>query len=105
VTIVVAALGPLIDVHDPADAEEVRRWLEAISQVSSAKLVAVEVIWAPTADQDQMSSVELETYFPELKRIRGGVVVGNVGCYHCGRRFPVELLSCPHCATKVGDAA
>lgn len=105
ITIVVAARTALIDFQDPSDAEQVRRWLEAISGLHTGSLVAVEVIWTPAADEDRMSSVELENFYPEMKRIRGNTVVGKMDCTYCGGSFPAELLSCPHCGGKVKDAA
>jgi uncharacterized membrane protein len=105
ITMVVAARTALVDFHDPSNAEEVRRWLEAISGLTTANLAAVEVIWTPAAEDDRMSSVELETFYPEMKRIRGETVVGKTDCRYCGGRFPAELLSCPHCGGKVQEAA
>jgi uncharacterized membrane protein len=105
ITVAVAAGTPLIDFHDPANAEEVRRWLEAISQLHTGSLNAVEVIWTPAVDQDRMSSVELETFYPEMKRIRSETIVGSTECRYCRGRFPAELLSCPHCGGRVQVAA
>jgi len=104
ITVVVAARGVLLDFQDPSDAEQIRAWLESISSLHSSDLVAVEIIWTPAAEDDRMSSVELEAHFPGLKRLHGVSTVGKVYCGYCGGMFPAELLSCPHCGGKVERA-
>ncbi|HTM21023.1 MAG TPA: DUF1517 domain-containing protein [Kofleriaceae bacterium] len=105
-TLIVCARGALIDFKDPSDAEEVRRWLEAMSQLTGATLVALEVVWAPSADDDRMSSLELETKYPDMIKIRGSdPLYGKTLCAFCSGIFPAELRTCPHCNARIPEAA
>jgi len=53
-------------------------------------------VWSPAAEDDRMSSAELEVLYPELERVRGSMRVGRVYCDHCGGPYPAELLACAH---------
>ncbi len=106
VTIVVCARGKLVDFHDPTEPEEIRRWLEAMAQLHGGNLVALEVAWTPAAEDDRMSSVELEQLFPSMKKLLGSdPFIGRTLCESCSGIFPAELRACPHCGAGVKDAA
>lgn len=103
VTVVVAANGNLYDITNIHDPDQVRRALEGMSALTKFRLVAVEVIWTPAAEDDRMSSVELEARYPFMVKVPEAVA-GKVTCKFCGGGFPAELLSCPHCG-GVAEAA
>jgi uncharacterized membrane protein len=106
VTLVVCARGKLVDFHDPTEPEEIRRWLEAMAQLHGGNLVALEVVWTPAAENDRLSSVELEHHFPSLKKLLGcDPFIGRTLCESCSGIFPAELRACPHCGARVKDAA
>lgn len=105
ITLIAAARGNLLDFHDAADAEQVRRCLESLGNLTSANLAAVEIVWSPAAEDDRLSSAELEVLYPDMKKIRGSSLAGRIHCAYCGGPFPAELLSCPHCGAKVTDQA
>lgn len=106
ITIAVAARVKIANFGDLPETEDVRRWLEAVRQIKSHDLVAVEVIWTPAAEEDRMSSVELETLYPEMKKLRDATsTAGRTFCDHCGGLFPAELQACPHCGAKVSQVA
>ncbi len=100
ITLLVAARGNLRDHHDATDAEQIRGWLEGASAIATSRLVAVQIIWSPAAENDRMSSAELEVLYPELKRVRGSTLAGRVYCQYCGAPYPAELLACPQCGGK-----
>ncbi|MCU0671951.1 MAG: DUF1517 domain-containing protein [Myxococcota bacterium] len=95
VSIVVAARGlvPPMSGFDPTVAALVRLFAEQV--------VAFEVIWSPAADGDRMSSLELETLYPELRAVRHDV--GRVRCV-CGVPYASELAKCPSCGRPVAEA-
>ncbi|MCS6798552.1 MAG: DUF1517 domain-containing protein [Myxococcota bacterium] len=104
VTLVVAARGVLLDVHDAADASQIRTALAALRALDEQRLVALEVVWSPAAEQDRMSSAELEALYPELARLRGvQQVVGRVFCRYCSGPFAAELGRCPHCGAPLAQ--
>ncbi len=105
ITLIVAARGHLLDFHDLADAEQVRRCLESLGNLTSATLMVVEIVWSPAAENDRMSSVELERLCPDVQKIRGSALAGRIHCAYCGGPFPAELLSCPHCGAQVPERA
>jgi uncharacterized membrane protein len=105
ITLIVAARGNLLDFHDLADAEQVRRCLESLGNLTSAGLVAVEIVWSPAAENDRMSSAELERLYPDVQKIRGSSMAGRIHCAYCGGPFPAELESCPHCGARVPEQA
>jgi uncharacterized membrane protein len=105
ITLIVAARGNLLDFHDLGDAEQVRRCLESLGNLTSASLVAVEIVWSPAAENDRMSSAELERLYPDVHKIRGSAMAGRIHCTYCGGPFPAELASCPHCGARVPEQA
>lgn len=94
VTLVVAARRTITDVVaiDPASLSAHPTELRAIP---AASLVAVDVVWTPAAENDRMSSDELEARHAGLTRIGGPA--GRVFCSYCGGPFAAELPKCPHC--------
>ncbi|MCA9615503.1 MAG: DUF1517 domain-containing protein [Polyangiales bacterium] len=66
----------------------------ALRGLPPSSIVALEVIWSPAAEDDRMSSLELETLYPELRRASEGV--GRVRCT-CGTAYAAELPRCPAC--------
>jgi uncharacterized membrane protein len=105
ITLIAAARGHLLDFHDLADAEQVRRCLESLGNLTSAALIAVEIVWSPAAENDRMSSAELERLYPDVQKIRGSSMAGRIHCAYCGGPFPAELSSCPHCGARVSEQA
>lgn len=103
ITLIAAARGHLLDFNDAADAEQVRRCLESLGNLTSAALVAVEIVWSPAAEDDRLSSAEFEVLYPDMKKIRGSSLAGRIHCTYCGGPFPAELLSCPHCGGRVPE--
>jgi uncharacterized membrane protein len=69
--------------------------LASFAALSAADLVALEVIWSPAAENDRMSTDELEALYPELTRLTA--VGGRVFCSYCGGPHAAELAKCPHC--------
>jgi uncharacterized membrane protein len=98
VSIIVAARRELFTVETIGHGDDLRRALEAASQLTPDNLVAIEIVWQPSEDSDRLSSMELEAKYPrpELIPIQGALV-GKTFCSYCGGPFPAELVSCPHC--------
>jgi uncharacterized membrane protein len=98
VSIIVAARSELFTVAHIDNGEDIRKALEAAAHRSASDLVAIEVVWMPSEDDDRMSSIELEAKYPrpDLIPIRDALV-GKTFCDYCGGPFPAELVSCPHC--------
>ncbi len=105
ITLVVAAEGQLRDRCDATSAEEIRGWLDGAGAIGSQRLVAVQIIWSPAAEDDRMSSAELEVLYPELKPVRGSTLAGRVYCGYCGAPYPAELQACPQCGGKAAGGA
>jgi hypothetical protein len=105
VSIIVAARGELMTITDLATGEDLRRALEAAVDRAPNDLLAVEVVWMPTAEGQQLSSVDLEAHYrkAELHPL-GGARVGKTFCTYCGGPFPMELVSCPHCGAPAREA-
>jgi hypothetical protein len=95
VSIVVAARGlvPPTSGFDPTVA--------ALVRLVAEQVVAFEVIWSPAAEADRMSSLELQTLYPELRAVRHDV--GRVRCV-CGVPYAAELAKCPSCGRPVAEA-
>jgi len=87
------------------DAAEIRAALADRSAVASRDLVAIEVVWSPAAEDDRMSTSELEQHYPELVLIDPASIAGRIFCSYCGGAFAMELLSCPHCGAAVDQSA
>lgn len=73
-------------------------------RIPTRDFVALEVIWSPALEQDRMSSVELETIYPELLRLDGGPL-GRASCGFCGAVHAAELGRCPACGAPSGASA
>lgn len=104
VTLIVAATRELPDITKAADARELRGLLRKLGSLNARDMVALEVIWSPSADNDRMSSAELEVLYPELRRMDENTVVGRVFCGYCAQPFPAELLRCPSCGAPGTEA-
>jgi uncharacterized membrane protein len=106
VTLVIAARTQLYTVSFIRDGEDLRKALEAVSYVSAAQLVAVDIVWSPSEENDRMSSMELEARYPRPEMIPiTGALVGKTFCAYCSGPFPAELRSCPHCGAPANRAA
>ncbi|HEY8141729.1 MAG TPA: DUF1517 domain-containing protein, partial [Kofleriaceae bacterium] len=101
VTLVVAARREIVDVDDPRDARALRQLLSNLSSMVAHQLSALEVVWSPAAEDDRMSTAELETLYPDLKKIDDTSVAGRVFCTYCAGPFAAELLKCPHCGAAL----
>ncbi|HJL11594.1 MAG TPA: DUF1517 domain-containing protein [Polyangiaceae bacterium LLY-WYZ-15_(1-7)] len=97
VSLMVAAKKNLADLQNPRDARALDGILASLPQMNPFQLVALEVIWSPAAEDDRMSTAELEVLYPELKRIDEGTMAGRIFCGHCSGPYAAELLACPHC--------
>ena len=69
----------------------------AYACMSETMMLALEVVWSPAAENDRMSTAELEQFYPEMKLIDPNSIAGRVFCAYCNGPFPAELLTCPHC--------
>ena len=104
VTLVVAATREIPDIAKAADAAQLRELLRDLGALTARDLIALEVIWSPSAENDRLSSAELEVLYPELHRIDEQSVIGRVFCGYCSAPFPAELLRCPSCGASVTEA-
>ncbi|MGE0784839.1 MAG: DUF1517 domain-containing protein [Sandaracinaceae bacterium] len=106
VTLIVAARREIIDVHQMDNAEALKRLLDDMVAVANpASLVAIEVVWSPAAENDRMSTAELEQFYPDLKKIDERSIAGRVFCMYCKGPFAMELLTCPHCGAPAPGPA
>ena len=96
VTLVVASRVELRDV-DASDQPALDRLLAQLESLEPRNVVALEVLWSLTVEQDRMSSAELEARYPHLVRLASSHSVGRVSCAHCGGPHAAELRACPHC--------
>ncbi len=94
VSLIVASRASLPSAS-PGRPDEVASLLEGLSRLTAADLAALEVVWSPAAEQDRMSTAELEARYPELTRLTA--VGGRVFCDHCRGPYAAELAKCPHC--------
>jgi uncharacterized membrane protein len=101
VTVVVAARREIVDVDIAADARSLRQLLSIMSSMVAHQLAALEVIWSPSAENDRMSTAELETLYPELAKIDERSIAGRVFCTYCSGPFAAELMKCPHCGAPL----
>ncbi|UJR84093.1 DUF1517 domain-containing protein [Sandaracinus amylolyticus] len=94
ITLIVAARR---EIHDfrPQDVADVKRLLDSIDRIGASELVAFEVVWTPAAEDDRMSTAELEAIHPDVVRIGG--IGGRIFCGHCGGPYAMEIARCPHC--------
>ncbi len=96
VSIVLATRRPMQG-FQVADANAIRTALSDRGAVQAQQMVALEVVWSPAAENDRMSTAELEQFYPEMKLIDPNSIAGRVFCAYCNGPFPAELLTCPHC--------
>jgi len=96
VTIVLATRRPVQGLMMP-DANQIRAALSDRGTITAQQMVALEVVWSPAAENDRMSTAELEQFYPEMKLIDPNSIAGRVFCAYCNGPFPAELLNCPHC--------
>jgi uncharacterized membrane protein len=101
VTLVVAARVELMDLQNVS---QLGAALRALRSVAPGELVAIEVVWSPAADEDRMSTLELEARYPQLVKIDDGAVGGRVFCAFCRGPYPAELGACPHCGAPAPAA-
>ena len=101
VTLVVAARREIVDVDDARDAGALRQLLSILSSMVSHQLAALEVVWSPAAENDRMSTAELETLYPELVKIDERSIAGRVFCTYCNAPYAAELMKCPHCGAPL----
>lgn len=94
VTIVVAARREIPDVARVTP-DAISGLLATLRSMPAQQVVAVDVVWTPAAENDRMSSDELEARHAGLTRIGGPA--GRVFCTYCGGPFAAELPKCPHC--------
>jgi uncharacterized membrane protein len=98
VSIIVAARRELYTVRQIGNGDDLRQALEAASHLEPGNLVAIEIVWQPSEDEDRLSSMELEAKYPKPDLIPiAGALVGKTFCAYCGGPFPAELVTCPHC--------
>jgi uncharacterized membrane protein len=107
VSIIIAARRELFTVREIGSGADLTAALEAAGTLDASTLVAVEIVWQPSEDNDRMSSMELEAKYPKPDLIPlQNALVGKVFCTYCGGPYPAELVSCPHCgAPAAGRAA
>ena len=98
VSIIIAARRELFTVNRIGNGDDLRQALDSASQLTTSNLVAIEVVWQPSEDEDRLSSMELEAKYPRPDLIPiQGALVGKTFCAYCGGPYPAELVSCPHC--------
>ena len=68
VTLIVASLGKL-QLPDVKSTEDVRRALSQLGSVSNEQMLALEVLWAPQADGDTLSTDDMMAAYPNLKLV------------------------------------
>ena len=95
VTVLAAARTKLRDVRAQR-VDELDALLAQLASIAPAALVAIEVVWTPSAENDRMSTDELEKHYPALTKL-DGAIGGRVYCSSCRGPFAAELKSCPHC--------
>jgi uncharacterized membrane protein len=103
VTVIAATRRELRGIDNPRDAASIRAAIEDRGALRTRDLVAFEVVWSPAAEQDRMSSAELEQHYPDLALIDPSSIAGRTFCSYCSGPFPMELLKCPHCGAPVED--
>ncbi|HJL14477.1 MAG TPA: DUF1517 domain-containing protein [Sandaracinaceae bacterium LLY-WYZ-13_1] len=104
VTLIVAAKREILDVTSVDDADRIKALLDDLVAVANPHtLGAIEVIWSPAAENDRMSTAELEQFYPDLKKIDERSIAGRVFCGYCRGPFAMELLKCPHCGAPAPE--
>jgi hypothetical protein len=104
VSLILVTRRPVAGRSGLTDAGEISAALADRAAVTSQELVAIEVVWSPAAEDDRMSTAELEQHYPELALIDPESIAGRLFCSYCGGVFAMELLSCPHCGAAVDES-
>jgi len=98
VTLIVAAKKEIVDIQTIDHADQIKRLLDdMVSCANPHTLAAMEVVWSPAAENDRMSTAELEQNYPDLKKIDERSIAGRIFCDYCRGPYAMELLKCPHC--------
>lgn len=98
VSVMVAAARELVTVDRPGDGEALRRALEALSSLTPTSLIAVDVVWTPSAPDDRMTSAEVERLLAGSSYAKiDGALVGVAVCDFCQGLYPAEAFACVHC--------
>lgn len=105
VSLILVTREPVAGSAGMTNAAEISTALADRAAVTSVDLVAIEVVWSPAAEDDRMSTAELEQHYPELRLIDPESIAGRIFCSYCGGVFAMELLSCPHCGAAVDKGA
>ena len=106
VSVIVAARHELFTVTEISDGEQLRKAFESLSSMIAGELVAVEVVWMPSAEDDRISSIALEAAYPRPQLIKiAGALVGKVFCEFCGAPYPAEAIACPNCGGRAKGMA
>ena len=105
VSLILVSRRPLVGQAGMSNAAEIRVALADRSALNREDLVAIEVVWSPAAEDDRMSTAELEQHYPELVLIDPKSIAGRLFCSYCGGVFAMELLNCPHCGGAVDKGA
>lgn len=101
VTLVVAARTELFSVRHIGTGDDLRQALESASNHSARDLIAIEIVWMPADEREQLSSIAVETKYPAPDLVKiSGAMVGKTVCAYCAGPYPAELVSCPHCGGK-----
>jgi uncharacterized membrane protein len=99
VSVLVASKVPITPPPASVEPAALSAVLASLAARRHDQTIALEVIWSPAAEDDRMSSYELEQRYPELQRTSDGV--GRVQCAYCRAPFPRELGRCPSCGGPV----
>lgn len=99
VSIALASKSPLLSLPSWPSREAIDGALIAIVPPDVGSLVALEVVWSPSVDQDRLSSAELEVLYPELVAF-SHTPPGRVQCNYCKCISAVELGECPSCGAR-----
>lgn len=102
VTLALARWGTFPDTH-ATGIDAIEHALARVAEVAPDELVAFEVIWSPSDDADRMSSLELESIYPELQPL-AIERFGTETCAYCRTSFARELPRCPLCGAAHGGS-
>jgi uncharacterized membrane protein len=104
VTLVIAARSELFSVRSIGTGDDLRQALESASNRTANDLIAIEIIWMPADQREQLSSIAVEARYPAPDLVKlAGALVGKAICSYCAGPFPAELISCPHCGARAAD--
>jgi uncharacterized membrane protein len=97
VSLVVGWRGHMRELPRSLDAATAAEAFASLRPQPGTDVVALEVVWSPAAENDRMSSAELEALYPELVRLDADPRIGRLQCRHCQAIFPAEIGRCPGC--------